>query len=158
MITMKRINCGTIKKIRVILRNSHKRSHVLNIEEKKLVLKVRNFFEKEKVASRCSEKNNVVKQTAECLHISESTVKRVTREAVSGKLKKPHQKTGRPSIHVDSFFLGVIRRKILDFYMKKTFPTLKNLLVNLREEVPDFPGMSRTTYFMKNVENNQFCI
>ena len=29
--------------------------------------------------------------------------------------------------------------------MKKTFPTLQNLLVNLREKVPDFPGMSRTT-------------
>lgn len=69
------------------LRNSSHRSHVLSIEEREMFLKVRTFVEYRKAANWYSDKEywqNVVRQTTECLDISENTDKRVTREAVSG--------------------------------------------------------------------------
>lgn len=90
-----------------------RKGEVMTANKKIMVPKVRKFFESKKTASISAgnkDFENVVQRTAPFLDISESTVKRITREAARGKMKKPHQKEGRPSIYVDNFFLGVIRR------------------------------------------------
>ena len=122
------------------------------------MIKVRSYFQQKKISARLSGKKdfeNVVKRTAECLGISERTVKRVSKEAAnSEELRESHQKEGRPPIYVDDFLIGVIRRKLFDFYMEKTFPSVEKLLKKLIEDVPDFPKISTMTLWRILKKNN----
>lgn len=60
------------------------------------------------------------------------------------KISTPGKKRLRGRIEVDEFDLGVIRRKIHEFYsMKKKIPTLQKLLLVLQEEI-DFKGSRET--------------
>ena len=138
--------------------NADKVPRASSLEQKKLVLKIISYFQQKKISARLSgnkDFENVVKRKAECLGISERIVKRVSKEAAnSEELREPHQMEGRPSIYVDDFFIGVIRRKLFNFYMAKTFPSVEKLLKKLIDDVPDFPKISTMTLWRILKKNN----
>lgn len=93
----------------------------------------------------------------ECLGIPLCTVKKYSasmkenneNEASPTPRKKQCVLRGRPKIELDHFTLCVIRRTIFDFYVKKIFPTIELLLTSLKENMPDFPDISKSTLYRR---------
>lgn len=128
-----------------------------NSEVKEIILRVKDYFEQEKLHGKENiNVNQVVQRTSECLRISESTVKRVVAEKRNtGTVNSSKPRSGRRKIEMDEFLQGVIRRNILNFYLEKRFPTITELHHKLEDEAGDIPEFSNST-LLRWVKKLQF--
>ena len=101
-----------------------KRGKPLQSSARNLVLNVSNFFkeESEAVALTLPEPGwaqNWLKLSADCLGVSQATIKRIRKDAQDGKpLTTPSKSRRRASakLNLDDFDLAVIRRCVHSFY------------------------------------------
>lgn len=110
-----------------------------------MIIAARNFFEKENENIRQTNTplipfTQIQQRTAAALGVSKNTVWRVTMEKFnspeeSSKLSTPGKKRSRKSAvtDLDSFQEDAIRRHVYDYYIRREHPTVKKLLVSLRE-------------------------
>jgi hypothetical protein len=131
------------------VKNGPKRSN-LRCAEKVIIQNVRNYFYCVKSGEIEINSQQVVKNTALCCGVSECTVKNVSREVKNSENNEPSspkKKIGRPRIVLDEYFQGVVRRKVHQFYLRKIYPTIANILAELRNENEDFPDISEQTMY-----------
>ncbi|KAJ8675488.1 hypothetical protein QAD02_011274 [Eretmocerus hayati] len=87
----------------------------------------------------------VVELTANCLQISKTSVKRVSREFRNngGYVEAPkNHLADRKAVQIDPFFQSAIRRSMFDAYSRKEYPTAENILQTMLDSFPDFPDLS----------------
>lgn len=134
----------------------------LSEREISMILSAICFFRSE--GERLNDKRFPVNQKVhECLGVPLATVKKYSASLKENKenltspttRKKQCVQRGRPKIAFDDFTLGIIRRSIFDFYMNKMFPTIEALLAKLKESMPDFPDVSKSTLY-RRVKNLGF--
>jgi hypothetical protein len=123
--------------------------------EKSVLCNIRKFFQKVSNSEIILNKNQVIKNTSMCSGFSESSVKRFTKgccEEDDYEESVCDGNIGRPSILLDNFFKDMIRRKVHEFYINKTYPTANNIYEEMCKE-DDFPKMSETTFLriMKSI-------
>lgn len=114
---------------------------VLKSQARELVIKVRNYFEAEyQNGGPLLPLSQVRERVAAALGISGPTVSKITTEAYgtsgmqANKLRTPKKKRQpRRVTSVDNFDADAIRHHIYDYYLRKEIPTLKKLVVSLRE-------------------------
>ena len=90
--------------------------------QKKIISNVRSFFEKERELQRSIKRDQVVARTSLATGVSESTVKRVSKEyRVEGEFKSPEKRyvKDRVRLYPDDFNRDAIRRIIHDSYLNK---------------------------------------
>lgn len=121
---------------------SSKKKTVLKSQTRETVIKVRDYFQKEKDnGGPLVPIEHVVKRTAAAMQISVATVVRINREkfGTSGAQENVLSTPGKhrikvcPKTNMDSFQEDAIRRHIYAYYERKEYPTKKRLLVSLRE-------------------------
>ncbi|KAJ4448602.1 hypothetical protein ANN_28370 [Periplaneta americana] len=112
---------------------------------REMIIAARNFFEKENENIRQTNTplipfTQIQQRTAAALGVSKNTVWRVTMEKFnspeeSSKFSTPGKKRSRKSAvtDLDSFQEDAIRRHVYDYYIRREHPTVKKLLVSLRE-------------------------
>jgi transposase len=124
-------------------------AHHCDESMKKIIIKVREYFQQEKNSGLENIKiNQVVQRTADCLGINTRTVKRVTsEERKSDAVSSAKERSGRPKLQCDEFLQGVIRRTILNFYLQRRFPTIKEVHQKLKEDINDLPEFSDMTLY-----------
>lgn len=113
---------------------------VLKGQSRELVLRLRDFFEKEsRNGGFLIPVTQVRDRVAAALGISAPTVAKITKEAYGSsgieqnKLSTPKKKRQpRKVTAIDSFETDAIRRHIYDYYTRKEIPTLKKLVASLR--------------------------
>lgn len=115
-------------------------------QSKEIIFKVHTFFKKRKADVNSLEYKtdaNIHKLVAEATGISERSVRRVIAQSKTSlqntgeaKFSSPRRpKEIKKKIQVDDFDLGVIRRKINQFYtVQKTNPSLRKLNAVLKED------------------------
>ena len=99
--------------------------------QRKIISNVRSFFEKERELQRSIKRDQVVARTSLATRVSESTVKRVSKEyRVEGEFKSPEKRyvKDRLRLYPDDFNRDAIRRIIHDSYLNKDYPTLDSVL------------------------------
>ncbi|KAF4531050.1 hypothetical protein B566_EDAN017391 [Ephemera danica] len=135
--------------------NRHKN---LSVEEKKVVLNARQYFEGIRDGKIECKPSQVIKNTAICTGYSERTIKRITSQVdseLNAQPPPPRTSTGRTRIFLDEFLKGVIRRKVHSFYIRKLHPTITDIHRELKADVEDFPDMSDST-LLRNLQNMGF--
>lgn len=119
------------------------------LEEKQIVATALKYFEGYKKGDIVEiPRKQVITNVSKVCGVSESTVRRVkqsVKQSDSTESTAPKTSVGRPNIHISSFHQDCIRQTVHDFYVKKTYPTVADVLQKLRENVPDFPEISQTT-------------
>ena len=120
--------------------------------EKRLIEKVRAFFEDEKVNRHAIGKQHVMKRLMRATGFCRSTLTTIHREftAKDGQIHdSPAKRTRynrRPlAVNVDDFDRGVIRRTMHEMYEQRKYPTLDTTLAALKDK-DAFPG-GRSTLF-----------
>jgi transposase len=118
--------------------------------EKRVIAKVRAYFD-QKIGGISEDGKSSLKRTAEAVGRSPATVKRICKEFRETNTFKSPKKVGkgRRPVVFDEFLQGVIRRVMMDFYLRKEFPTIKRVLAHLKENVPRFPDVSPTTLYRR---------
>ena len=102
---------------------------------KKIITNVRSFFEKEREVQRSIKRDQVVARISLATGVSESTVKRVSKEyRVVGEFKSPEKRylKDRVRLNPDDFNRDAIRRIMYDSYLNKDYPTLDSVLRKAR--------------------------
>lgn len=115
-------------------------------QSKEIIFKVHTFFKKRKADVNSLEYKtdaNINKLVSEATGISERSVRRVIAESKislqntgEAKFRSPRRpKEIKKKIQVDDFDLGVLRRKINQFYtVQKKIPSLRELNAELKED------------------------
>ena len=118
--------------------------------KKALVLRVHDYFDREK---RCGQRRylrNVLKRTEDATGISLASVKKFISEA-KAEVAQPQEDAattqGRRKIVVDEFMRSDIRRQVHSFYREKTHPTVEQVFQRCKDEVNNFPQMGKTTFW-----------
>ena len=99
----------------------------------KILVTLKQFFEKEKSQQQPIMMNNVLGRMELATGINERSICRHLKPGTDKKNR------GRPEINLDEFDLRAISRKIHQFYQRKEFPTLDKLHVLLKNDM-DFKG------------------
>lgn len=109
---------------------------------KRKILDIWRNFEQYKTMNNTN--INVLKKTATFLKISVASVQRVSKEKrLHGTVKRPRNRNaGRKKFILQPHFQGLIRRKILDMYAEKIFPTVLTLRQRLYDDDKNFPKIS----------------
>ncbi|KAI5640203.1 hypothetical protein NE865_07460 [Phthorimaea operculella] len=111
---------------------------------RQMVLNVKEFFKEEKRSGApIIPFERVNERVAAATGVSLRTIARITNEgryaeASSSKIVTPgkDRKTRKDKIEMDNFDIGVLRRKIHEFYtMRREIPTVNKLLSVLKEEI-----------------------
>jgi len=126
----------------------------LHSKEKAIIVNVRSYFDQEKKSGGPTPDDirNPLKRTAAAVGYSDSTVKRTCKEKRdSGNLTSPMKKgkSGRSQVVFDEFLQGVIRRTVMDFYIRREYPTVDKLLSHLKKHVDGFPDISSRTFLRR---------
>ena len=83
-----------------------KKTTRITSSEKRMILNVKEFFEKEKHQQQCIKKNEVIKRIAMATGVSKNTVKAVKREIVaSGIISSPEKRYKRKGFAFISIIL-----------------------------------------------------
>ena len=122
-----------------------RRKH-LSLEDKQAIWNLHEYFQDEADRGRPRHKS-IFKKIQRALKTSRSSINRVLTEGQtnggifisSGPDSKERKKK------YDQFTLGVIRRRVHQFYREKQLPTLRKLHASLVKESPDEIGFSKST-------------
>ena len=124
------------KKIKNRVRNTYRKCC------KQLIFNSRNYFKHNKRQLNIS---NIYIETAKCLKVSKTSVYNIFKEACFNNdkvLGTSYFNSGRKKLILEEFFQAIIRRKILDFYKDKKYPSVNELREKLLKDVTDFPPIS----------------
>lgn len=108
--------------------------NVITADLAQVISDVREFFENEKKDKKRFDVSRVVDRTAECLKISKSTVKVVTRKVRAGK-EFPEGEHRNRNMEVPDEMIGSVRESIMGMYKKKEPVTLDTLLSKLQDKI-----------------------
>ena len=127
--------------------------HHLSDCEKDMVASVHSFFEEENQLGRRLSVRNVRRRTSLACGVSESTVTRCCRRSLGesyyramDNVENNEENRGRPKIVMDDFLLSAIRLEFHGFFRRKEVPTIDKVLQKCKENIGDFPDISKTTF------------
>ncbi|GBP58671.1 hypothetical protein EVAR_97074_1 [Eumeta japonica] len=113
---------------------------------------VKSFFEEEaRLQAPIIPFNQIYKRISAATGVSQGLISKIVKEGqaaeeVGTKIRTPGKQRIRKNgfVHVDDFYMGVIRRKVHEFYSaKKEIPTIKKLLETLKTEI-NYTGQRET--------------
>lgn len=116
--------------------------------EKKIIRNIHIYFQQLNSGEIQINPCQIVANTARCCGVSESSVKKVIKECEESEYNvppSPKKSTGRKRVILDEFFQGVVRRKVHSFYIKKIYPTVEQILCDIKNDFPDFQDISEST-------------
>ena len=119
----------------------------LSLRVQEMVMSWVEFVEKENAYRKKIHGNDVCRRTAEALGVSERAVYRVKAqiEACQAAASAGEHSSRPKPTEFDPFMRGCIRREIHAFFLRKEYPTMDTLLPACKENIADFPSVSRTT-------------
>lgn len=113
---------------------------VLNSQSRELIIRVRDFFEREaQNGGPILPVTSVLDRVADALDISKKTIIKITKEKLGetgiedNVLYSPNKRKRAKLTDVDNFDVDAIRRHIYNYYLRKEYPTLSNLVQTLKE-------------------------
>lgn len=113
---------------------------VLNSQSREIVIRVRNYFEREaQNGGPILPVTSVLDRVADALDISKKTIIKITKEKLGetgmedNVLHSPKKKKRAKLTDIDNFDVDAIRSHIYKYYSRKEYPTLSNLVQTLKE-------------------------
>ena len=99
--------------------------------QKRIIINVRSFFEKEKDRQRSIKIEQVVARTSIATGVGETTIKKISKEyREEGQLESPMKRytMERVRLYPDDFNREALRRTLHQFYLDKDYSTLDKVL------------------------------
>ena len=125
--------------------------------QKRIILNVRSFFEKEKDQQRSIKREQVVARTSIATGVGETTVKKISKEyREEGQFESPMKRytVERVRLYPDDFNIEALRHTVHQFYLDKDYPTLEKVL---RRAKRDGIFESGRTTLSKLLKSMGFC-
>ena len=126
----------------------------ISVEEQQIILNVAKYFEEESNSGNNPQfrAGSVIAKTAAATGVSKNSVRKIvsTGKVIDeGKTRKTKVRFGK----VDNFDVSVIRRIIHNLYRKNISPSLKKILLQLKEKI-NFPYGKTLLRLMAIVKEN----
>ena len=103
----------------------------LTSSQKRIIINVKSFFEKEKDQQQSIKREQVVARTSIATGVGKTTIKKISKEyREEGQFESPMKRytMERVRLYPDDFNREALRRTVHQFYLDKDYPTLDKVL------------------------------